>query len=40
MIGFDEALPLWMLSTQDVGGLGSDTKNIGEVSKWASESLP
>ena len=32
-IGFDESLPLWMLSTQDVGGLGWDTKDIGEVSR-------
>ena len=31
LIGFDEAFPLWMLSTPDVGGLGWNTKQIGEV---------
>ena len=31
MIGFDEVLPLWMLSTLEVGGLSWSSKEIGEV---------
>ncbi|CAN0354461.1 unnamed protein product [Ascophyllum nodosum] len=30
-VGFDEAFPLWMLSTPDVGGLGWENKEIGEL---------
>lgn len=31
LIGFEEVLPLWMLSTPDVGGLGWNTMQIGKV---------
>ncbi|CAN0447881.1 unnamed protein product, partial [Ascophyllum nodosum] len=31
VIGFDEVLPLWMLSTLEVGGLSWSSKEIGEV---------
>lgn len=31
VIGFEEAYPLWALSTPDVGGLGWGTIDIGKV---------
>lgn len=31
LIGFEEAYPLWALSTPDVGGLGWDSVEIGKV---------
>lgn len=31
IIGFDETFPLWALSAAEVGGLGWDTKRIGQV---------
>ena len=31
VIGFDEAFPLWALSTPDVGGLGWKAIEIGQV---------
>lgn len=34
-IGYDEAYPLWAVSTIDVGGLGWTPEHIGKVSKHA-----
>ena len=39
-VGFDEAFPLWMLSTPDVGGLGWENKEIGEVRRDCRSSYP
>ena len=39
-VGFDEAFPLWMLSTPDVGGLGWENKEIGEVRRYRRASHP
>lgn len=33
MIGFEEALPLWMLSSYDAGGLEWNTVQIGKVQR-------
>lgn len=33
VVGFDEVFPLWMLSTPEVGGLGWNTEEIGEVKR-------
>ena len=33
VIGFEEAFPLWALSTPGVGGLGWGTVEIGEVKR-------
>lgn len=44
-IGVEEVLPLWMLSTPDVGGLGWDIQQIGQVQMlsnpvWVLMTLP